>query len=324
MSAVPPPDNTDGSPAVDSGVPWHFGDPLREQRLLEPGGGGVVDLSHRPVVAVTGADRLSWLHSLTTQHVEHLGPDESALNLILSPNGHVEHDLHMVEHDGATLMSVEPGTAGALVDYLDRMRFMLRVEVADVTADWAVVWEPVHERVAGSPTWLSPESYGATPTGHSFAGREVLVRRAALAAYLDGRDVAGTWAWNAVRVAAGVPRFGFETDHRTIPHEVGWIGSAVHLQKGCYRGQETVARVHNLGRPPRRLVLLHLDGSADAMPVHGDPVEVDGRAVGFVGTVVQHHELGPLALAVIKRSIPTDSVLTAAGVPASQEVLTPP
>src|SRR6478735_391826 len=132
--AVPPPDRADGTPSRDTGVPHHYGDPLREQRALLPGANGFVDLSHRPVIAVSGVDRLSWLHSLTTQHVEHLADGESALNLVLSPNGHVEHELHQVEHDGVVLISTEPGDGEGLAAYLDKMRFMLRVEVADVTA----------------------------------------------------------------------------------------------------------------------------------------------------------------------------------------------
>jgi hypothetical protein len=128
-----------------------------------------------------------------------------------------------------------------------------------------------------------------------------------------GAAAAGLWAYEAKRVEAQRPRLRFETDHRTIPHEVGWIGTAVHLDKGCYRGQETVARVQNLGRPPRRLVLLHLAGESDLLPDVGTSVELDGRSVGFLGTAVQHHELGPVALAVIKRSIPDDAELTVAG-----------
>jgi folate-binding protein YgfZ len=322
--AVAPPDGADGAPHRDAGVPWHYGDPLREQRALAPGGGGAVDLSHRPVVRVTGPDRLSWMHTLTTQHVERLAPGGSALALILSPHGHVEHELHLIDDGEATFLIVEPGTADALIAYLESMRFMLRVEVTDVTADWAVVWEPIAEPDAELRTWVTPAHYVTGVGGHGFAGREVLVPRADLAARVTAGTPVGTWAWEAVRVAAGVPRLGAETDHRTIPHELGWIGSAVHLNKGCYRGQETVARVHNLGRPPRRLVLLHLDGSADALPVHGDDVEHDGRVVGFVGSVVQHHELGPVALAVVKRALDPAAELVAAGTPASQEVVVEP
>ena len=125
-------------------------------------------------------------------------------------------------------------------------------------------------------------------------------------------------------IARGVPRFGVDTDHRTIPNEVGWIGPAVHLDKGCYRGQETVARVHTLGRPPRRLTLLHLDGTMNVLPAQGADVLLDGRAVGFVGSSARHHELGPIALALLKRSTPVDAPLLADGIAAAQEVLVDP
>jgi folate-binding protein YgfZ len=115
-----------------------------------------------------------------------------------------------------------------------------------------------------------------------------------------------------------------ETDSRTIPHELGWIDSAVHLDKGCYRGQETVARVENLGHPPRRLVFLHLDGTPEHLPGHGDPVEHEGRQVGAVTSSARHYELGLIALALVKRTVPIDAVLQASGVPAAQEVVVAP
>jgi folate-binding protein YgfZ len=139
-----------------------------------------------------------------------------------------------------------------------------------------------------------------------------------------GAAAAGMWAFEALRIAAHVPRLGLDTDHRTIPHEVGWIETAVHLTKGCYRGQETVARVHNLGHPPRRLVFLNLDGSEDRLPGHGDPVELDGTTVGFTGSAARHYELGPIGLALVKRTVPVDATLLAGGVPAAQEVIVPP
>src|SRR6266540_4056702 len=189
------------------------------------------------------------------------------------------------------------------------MRYLLRVEVSVVTAEWAVVWRPAGAPVEGL-AWSAPGDPG------EFAGHEVYVARARLERYTGSAGApAGSWAHDALRVAARHPRLGFETDHRTIPHEVGWIGRAVHLEKGCYRGQETVARVQNLGKPPRRLVLLHLSGDTDELPPAGTPVELDGRAVGFLGTAVQHYELGPIALAVVKRSLPDDARLIVAGHP---------
>jgi hypothetical protein len=289
----------------DAGVAAHYGDPFREQRLLVDGRAGV-DLSHRPVVRVSGPDRLTWLHSLTSQHLERLEPGVPTETLVLSPHGHVEHHMALVDDGEATWAHVEPGTAEGLVSYLDSMRFWSKVEVEDLSGSYAVVLRPTP--VDGAP--------GRTTSD----GVESFVARAELEDVLSG-DLAGVWALEALRIAAGRPRFGLETDHRTIPHEVGWIGPAVHLDKGCYRGQETVARVHNLGRPPRRLVLLHLDGSEATLPAHGDPVLLDGRQVGFVTSSARHYELGPVALALVKRSTPADATLVAGGVAAAQEVV---
>ena len=294
----------------DEGVAAHYGDPFREQRLLHEGS-GAVDLSHRPVVRVSGVDRLSWLHSLTSQHLDALAPGEPSEALILSPTGHVEHALYLVDDGDATWMHVEPGTAGTLVGWLDSMRFWSKVEVDEVTSSYALVWEPTPHPSDRHLTRVLPAA-----GSDGVAGREVFVPREELERYVEAP--AGLWAYEALRVAQGRPRLGFETDHRTIPHEVGWLETAVHLDKGCYRGQETVARVHNLGRPPRRLVLLHLDGSDSGLPAHGDPVEVDGRAVGFVTTAARHFELGPIALALVKRSTPEDAKLLAGGIPATQ------
>ncbi len=136
---------------ADAGVAAHYGDPMREQRLLAEGL-AVVDLSHRGVVTVTGPDRLTWLHSMTTQHLTGLAPRTSRESLVLSPKGHIEHALHLVDDGETTWITVEPGGAPALVAWLDSMRFMLRVEVADVTAHWAVLGEPIGaESAPGEP-----------------------------------------------------------------------------------------------------------------------------------------------------------------------------
>jgi folate-binding protein YgfZ len=131
------------------------------------------------------------------------------------------------------------------------------------------------------------------------------------------------WAFEALRIERGEPRIGIDTDHRTIPNELGLVGT--HLDKGCYRGQETVARVHTLGRPPRRLVMLHLDGSENRLPAAGLPlISVDDREVGFVGSSARHFELGPIALGLVKRSVAIDAPLTVDGMPVAQEVVVDP
>ncbi|MBJ3806985.1 CAF17-like 4Fe-4S cluster assembly/insertion protein YgfZ [Streptomyces flavofungini] len=305
---------------VDEGVAAHYGDLFREQRALADGT-GFVDLSHRGVVTVTGADRLSWLHLLLTQHVSDLPANQATEALILSANGHIEHALYLVD-DGETMWAhVEPGTQDALIAYLESMKFFYRVEVADRTADFAVVHLP-----AGSIAAV-PDGAAVRETAY---GRDVFLPRAELSAYADGHGpVAGLLAYEALRVEHHRPRLAFETDHRTIPHELGWIGTAVHLQKGCYRGQETVARVQNLGKPPRRLVFLHLDGSEVHLPVHGTPLHLasdgpEGRKLGFITTSVRHHELGPIALALIKRNVPLDAELVAGTTAAAQEPVVAP
>jgi len=287
---------------VDAPVAAHYGSFHGEQRALEAGE-GFVDLSHRGVVRISGPDRLEYLHSLTTQYFLGLEPGLPTAALILSPNGHVEHAMYGTD-DGETFTAhVEPDAAAPLVEFLDRMRFMMRVEVSDVTADLAVAWRP----------------------GSDGTAKYDLVPRAELPAYAEAAGpAAGTWAFEALRIARGEPRFGLDTDHRTIPNEVGWIPSAVHLDKGCYRGQETVARVHTLGRPPRRLTLLHVDGSDNRLPKQGAPVMLADREIGFVGSSARHYELGPIALGLIKRNVPLDATLLADGIAASQEVIVDP
>ncbi len=282
---------------IDAPVAAHYGSLYGEQRTLAAGE-GFVDLSHRDVLRISGPDRLTWLHSLTTQYFDGLAPDTWTEALILSPQGHVEHAFAGLDDGEAFTAHTEPGAGAALVEFLDRMRFMMRVEVTDVTAELAVTWRP---------------------TGASFVPRDQLTTYARAAG-----PACGLWAFEALRIARGEPRFGVDTDHRTIPNEVGWIGPAVHLDKGCYRGQETVARVHTLGRPPRRLVLLHLDGSENLLPDVGSDVTHADKVVGRVGGSARHHELGPIALALVKRNVPLDVELDAGGLVAAQEVVVDP
>lgn len=288
---------------IDAPVAAHYGSFNTEQRALESGE-GFVDLSHRDVLRVSGPDRLGWLHSLTTQFFEGLAPGTWTESLVLSPNGHVEHAFAGVDDGEAFVAHTEPGAGQALVDFLDRMRFMMRVEVTLETAATAVAWRPATSERAAT---------------YDFVPRDRLDTYAEAAG-----PAAGLWAFEALRIARGEPRIGLDTDHRSIPNELGLIGPAVHLEKGCYRGQETVARVHTLGRPPRRLTLLHLDGTENRLPTQGSEVFVGEKAVGFVGTSARHHELGPIALALVKRNVPVDAVLTVDSMPAAQEVVVDP
>ncbi|AOW95007.1 glycine cleavage system protein T [Rhodococcus sp. WMMA185] len=325
--AVPAPEHS-----PDAGVAWHYGDPLGEQRKAERSA-VVVDRSHRFVIAIGGTERLTWLHTISSQHVSDLPDGASAENLSLDANGRVEHHFVQTDLDGVTWIDTEAERGPSLLSFLTKMVFWAKAEPRDGNelAVLSVLGPEAPSILARADVNAPAEPYAAVkvpdggfvrrmpwPAADSF---DLLVPREHLGDWWArltsaGAEPAGTWAFEALRVAAARPRIGLDTDDRTIPHEVRWIGSpaehgAVHLEKGCYRGQETVARVHNLGKPPRRLVLLHLDGSAEGRPVPGDPVTVNDRAVGRIGTVIDHYDLGPIALALLKRSIPIDTELIA-------------
>jgi folate-binding protein YgfZ len=322
--------------SADAGVAAHYGDPMREQRTLATAV-GLVDRSNRDVLAVPGDERAGWLHTLTTQYLSDLAPLSGSELLVLSPNGHVEQHAYVTEDGTTAWLDTEPGAGAGLLKYLEMMRFFTRVEPRDATSEIAVL-SLVGPGAADLFPDLAEPRLGAVP-GPKFAagsvppqatsiyavrefegglarrvplGVDLLVPRAAKTAVIEklGVPLAGLWAYEAIRVEHRVPRLGWETDHRTIPSEAEFVAPAVHLDKGCYRGQETIARVHHLGRPPRRLVLLHLDGIAtDQPPVKGTPVVLGDREVGFVGTAVRHHELGLVALAVLKRNVADDAQL---------------
>jgi folate-binding protein YgfZ len=317
----------DNSP--DATVAWHYGDPFPEQRAAERGA-AVVDRSHRFVIAIDGAERLGWLHTISSQHIAELRDGEGGENLDLDPHGRVLHHFALTDLNGTLWLDTEPFGGQTLLDYLRRMVFRADAAPRDGNAELAVLSllgpnaATVAAALGGTAPTVPYRAVGLPDGGFLRAmpyGYDLFVPRAALRARWDTLTAAGAvpvgmWAFEALRVAAHRPRVLVDTDDKTIPQEAGWIGGiadqgAVHLNKGCYRGQETVARVHNLGKPPRHLVLLHLDGSADGRPATGDPVTAGGRAVGRLGSVVDHYELGPIALALIKRSVSIDTPLTA-------------
>jgi folate-binding protein YgfZ len=288
----------------DKGAVWHFGEPVREQRALEAGTAWA-DLSHHNIIAVSGEDRLKWLHDLTTQFVSDLQPGVWMANMILDAKGHIEFQFNVVDDGSTTFLVLDPGYSEQLIEYLTKMKFMLRVDVKDASSEFAVLRAPGAPTDIGGPFALVPRAE-VEEMKKTFGGVATQV---------------GTWALDAERVAAHRPRIGFETDHKSIPNEIGVLNGAVHMKKGCYRGQETVAKIYNLGNPPRRLVMLHLDGSDVGFPAVGTKIENDGIVVGFIGTVARHHELGTIALAVVKRNTPIEATLMVDGVPAAQQVI---
>jgi folate-binding protein YgfZ len=281
----------------DQGAIWHFGEPSNEQKLLITGQAWV-DLSHKPIITITGADRLSWLHAITTQDVENLAPNVWKPALILDATGHIKFQFDLVDDGTTTWLVTESSLKDDLISFLEKMKFMLRVEVKDVSSEYACI------RTAGEPDFMG--------------GPYKIVKRDEIQS--SGIQV-GIWALEAERVASGRARINLETDHKAIPNELQFLNNSVALKKGCYPGQETVAKINNLGQPPRRLTLLHLDGLMVDLPNAGAKVFDGEKEVGFIGTVVRHYELGPIALAVIKRNTPIENTLIIDGVSASQEVI---
>ena len=337
---------------AEGGVVLHFGDPSREQRALERGE-ALVPLGDRTVIELTGSERLTWLDSITTQAVARLRAGQSTELLVLDPQGRVEHVAAVFDDGSSTWLIADTADAEPLATWLQRMVFRADVKVA-VRPELLVVGffaggsaEQRAESAALAPqqqavVWTDPWPT-VQPGGHQYHVGEhpgsgyhwrtaVLDEPAAAVLAADSETIwAGALAAEALRIAAWRPRWAAEVDERSLPHETDWIRSAVHLNKGCYRGQETVAKVHNLGHPPRRIAALHLDGSESLLPDAGAPVLVVGAdgaedEVGHITSAARHHELGPIALAILSRRAPVGDLVVRTpdgDIAAAQEVIVP-
>ncbi|MDR1807651.1 MAG: folate-binding protein [Propionibacteriaceae bacterium] len=300
----------------DQGLAWHYGDPLGEQRRFGQGA-GAVDLGNRAVVTIAGADGLKYLDVMSTQRLVTLASGDAATAYFLDPRGHVTFDLHLAATDGLVWAWTAPGRGAALAEWLEQMKFRYDVTVA-ARPDIALVWLAP----GVTPPADCPLRAGDQPD--LLGGTEAFVPRDRLDAVLATTAPAGVWAYEARRIAAGIPRTGVDTDDRTIPNELGVPSCAVALDKGCYPGQETVAKIYNLGQPPRRLVRLHLDGSAETFVPPGTPLAADdGSTVGRLGAMAYHWELGPIGLGLVRRDLQATAV-TAGGVAAALENLVDP
>ena len=321
-------------------VKQHYGNPMIEQRsLLE--GDSVCLMDPAGIISVSGADRLTWLHSLLSQNLKNLKPGESAEALLLDPQGHIEHQIKVIDDGETTWLMVNKENTAPLLDWLTKMVFRMKVELTDRSAEFALVGstkpKPELAFVSNTQPMVWKDGWpGVTLGGYRYSTREVnyswfehLVESSEVDNGLGQVNLSGTMAADALRVAAGRPLAASEIDEKSLPHELDLLSTAVHLSKGCYRGQESVAKVHNLGHPPRRLTFLHLDGSEHSLPDVGDEVRVSGqeKVVGKITSAAQHFEMGPIALAVISRSVAEDSSLEVSSsggmIAATQEIIVP-
>ena len=350
--------------SIDASVAGHYGQPHQEQRALA-NGQAVVDLSHYGIVTITGPDRLSWLHTLTTQNFQGMIAPINTEALFLDLRGRIEIAVKVHDDGETAYLITEPTMNATLVDWLTRMQFASRVEVTDRTGELALLGAT--EEVPGleGPVWVDPwpgiapggYAYTPDPADHpavheDYAWRLYIIDAGELVETVtnlpEGFRVAGTMASEALRIAAGRPRQLLDTDDRSIPHELDWLRTAVHIDKGCYKGQETVARVHNLGHPPRRLVGLLIDGSVHGLPEAGADIILrpetkdadamaSARAIGTLKSVAMHHEMGAIGTAIIRRNTDPEAQLIIRETPpedaedaapnftaASQETLTSP
>jgi folate-binding protein YgfZ len=321
-------------------VKQHYGNPMIEQRSLFEGD-SVCLMDPAGIISVSGADRLTWLHSLLSQNLKNLKPGESAEALLLDPRGHIEQQIKVIDDGETTWLMVNKENTAPLLDWLTKMVFRMKVELTDRSADFALVGttkpKPELAFVSNSQPMVWKDGWpGVTLGGYRYSTREVnyswfeqLVESSEVDNGLGQVSLSGTMAADALRVAAGRPLAASEIDEKSLPHELDLLATAVHLSKGCYRGQESVAKVHNLGHPPRRLTFLHLDGSEHSLPDVGDEVRVSGqeKVVGKVTSAAQHFEMGPIALAVISRSVAEDASLEVSSsggiITATQEIIVP-
>jgi len=311
-----------------------FSNPLVEQREFLAGK-SLIELE-KSILNISGADRLTWLNDLFSQKLDDLIPGVSVEALWLDPQGHIVRDFHLIDDSESTWLITYTSGFDQLLTQLTRMVFRAKVVIEDVTDQYKVLASWDLSIPNAIQTWSDPwpattnggYRYGSQPDG-SWKYRENIVPVNGVAGLWNTFTKAGTMALDALRVEAHRPAGPNEIDEKALPHEFDWLATAVHLNKGCYRGQEAVAKVHNLGHPPRRLVFLHLDGSGHALPDLGDEVYLADAVVGKITTVGQHYEMGPIALAVIKRNTAVDELLTvscaASGekLSAHQEVIVP-
>jgi folate-binding protein YgfZ len=275
-------------------------------------GVGWLDRSERGKLRLRGAEALDFLQGQLTNDVEALDRSEGCYAALLDRKGHMRADMRVLHLDGGDVwLDMEAGPKESVLRDLAMYKVGREVEIEDVTDAWSIT------SLIGP---ASVEIAGATPLGdvhdHTEAimngvptlvvktdlGVDLLCPRESAAEVRNlvadsGAVEVTEEAAEIIRVETGRPRFGHEMTTETIPEEAGINELAVSFTKGCYIGQETVARLHYRGKPNRHLRGLRLDAAAR----DGDPVRLGEREVGRIGTAAISPARGPIALAIVRR-----------------------
>lgn len=298
----------------------HFGNPLAEQRKLAEGD-AIVLREDQSVIEVAGVEAKKWLHSLTSQNILNLAPGQSTESLLLTPTGHIEFQLKIIATENSCLIITSQASAESLLQWLNKMIFRTKVSISQ--PEFLIVGA-FKDLELDAPCWVDGFSLEFKGAVLYAAERADFPYREYLLTELPAIERAGLMAFEALRIAAGRPELS-DIDDKSLPHEFDWLASAVHLSKGCYRGQEAVAKIHNLGHPPRRLIILHLE-QGDVLANPGEAVFYGDKEVGKVLAAALHYELGSIALALVSRVTPYLDLSIALGenrYQATQQVLVP-
>jgi tRNA-modifying protein YgfZ len=298
---------------------------LNLEAALEGSRSGVVAVARDDlaVLELGGTDVPAYLHVVSSQHTADLRPGQATSALLLSPKGKIEFAFRLAVTQGGALLDTEAAAAPGLAERLERFVFRYDVKVRQVAGGPA-------GQAPGGVTLLGPGSGAALeaaglpgpPTGPDRATVTdgSVVHRTAVGIDLVGPSASGALealgavgvplgppeVWELARIEGGVPRWGEELTDDVLAEEAGLLGSHVHLDKGCYPGQETVARVHNLGQVQRRLAGLRFGGGELPAPRTELRTE-DGRRAGQLRSVARHPNLGPIGLAYVRRPVPDGS-----------------
>lgn len=316
---------------------WHCGDPFAEQRAAQVA--GYLDLRHLGVLHITGEDAPTWLNSLLAQKVDDLSPTtqdspfgELRRGYVLDRNGRIEFETWVTRGADGYLLATPREQLAELHDYFQKMVFWSKVSLTEcnlavVALTGTAIAQPALKdqliNLLNSASGDSePESLQLFAIGrprglHLIMGFIAPSYTAALGDVLNAENFtpSGRWTWDALRVVHGIPEIATDADKRTLPHEFDSVGTpesgaGASTTKGCYRGQETVAKIHNVGLPPRRQVVMLLDGSSEIRPTNGTALtDSKGKEVGRCGTVVDHYEYGPIALGLVRRTFPDTETL---------------